>query len=131
MSVDTIGNFITIIRNGLMVSKPSVEATYSKMRYAVAQILKEEGFVHDVMVTQQENNKKGIKITLKYVDGESAIHKIERQSTPGRRAYAGVDEIEPVIGGLGLSILSTSAGVISHKQAKQQRVGGELICTVW
>jgi small subunit ribosomal protein S8 len=131
MSVDTIGNFITIIRNGLMVSKPSVEATYSKMRYAVAQILKEEGFVRDVIVTQQENNKKGIKVILKYVDGESAIHRIERQSTPGRRVYTSVDEIEPVIGGLGISILSTNAGVISHKQAKQQRVGGELICTVW
>jgi len=131
MSVDTIGNFITVIRNGLMVSKPSVETTYSKMRYAVAQILKDEGFVRDVVVIDKENNKKNIKVVLKYVDGESAIHKIERESKPSRRVYTSVDEIEPVIGGLGVSILSTNVGVISHKQAKQQRVGGELICTVW
>ena len=131
MSVDTIGNFITIIRNGLMVSKPSVETTYSKMRYAIAQILKDEGFVRDVIVTDKENNKKSIKVVLKYVDGEAAIHKIERQSKPSRRVYNAVDEIEPVIGGLGISILSTNTGVVSHKQAKQQRVGGELICTVW
>ena len=131
MSIDTIANFITIIRNGIMVSKPSVETTYSTMRYAVAKILKEEGFVRDVIVTDKENNKKNIKIVLKYVDGESAIHKIDRQSKPSRRVYTGVDEIEPVIGGLGISILSTNTGVVSHKQAKQQRVGGELICTVW
>jgi len=131
MSIDTIGNFITIIRNGLMVSKPSVETTYSKMRYAIAQILKDEGFVRDVIVTDKENNKKSIKVVLKYVDGEAAIHKIERQSKPSRRVYNAVDEIEPVIGGLGISILSTNTGVVSHKQAKQQRVGGELICTVW
>ncbi len=131
MSIDTIGNFITIIRNGLMVSKPFVQSPYSKMRYAIAQILKDEGFIKDVVVVDLENNKKGIKVVLKYVDGEAAIHKIERQSKPSCRAYVGVDTIEPVIGGLGISILSTNQGVISHKQAKKQRVGGEILCTVW
>lgn len=131
MSIDAIGNFLTIIRNGVMVSKPHVNAPYSKMCFTIAQILKDEGFIRDVVVMEEENNKKSLKVALKYVDGESVIHDLERKSKPSCRVYVGVDGINPVIGGLGLSIISTSAGVVSHKQAKVQRMGGELICTVW
>ena len=132
MSIDSIGDFLTIIRNGLMVSKPSILSPYSKMREAIAQILKDEGFIRDFSVIQpDESNKKNLKIFLKYMDGESVIHEIARVSKPGRRSYTGSTHIKPVIGGLGISILTTSKGVISHKKAKDLGVGGEVICTVW
>jgi small subunit ribosomal protein S8 len=132
MSVDSIADFLTIIRNGVMVSKPSVSAPHSKMRLAIAQILKDEGFIHDFAIVNTDSDvKKLIKVVLKYVDGESVIHEIERQSKPGRRKYVGSQEIKPVIGQLGVSILTTSRGVITNKKAKKLFVGGEVICTVW
>jgi len=132
MSVDSIADFLTIIRNGVMVSKSSVTAPYSKMRESIAQILKDEGFIHDfVTVNTDSDAKKNIKVVLKYVDGESVIHEIQRVSKPGRRVYVGSQEIKPVIGKLGLSILTTSRGVIANKKAKKLSVGGEVICTVW
>jgi len=132
MSVDVIGNFLTIIRNGLMVSKPFVVAPYSKMKLEIARILKEEGFIADFAVEEKESSvKKSIKVVLKYVGGESAIHEIQRVSTPGRRLYAKATGVRPVIGGLGVSILTTSSGLLSNKQAKARGVGGEVVCTVW
>ncbi|MCX5922247.1 MAG: 30S ribosomal protein S8 [Candidatus Dependentiae bacterium] len=131
MSIDSIGNFLTIIRNGLLVSKPFVLAPYAKMRDAIAQILKEEGFIRDFVVETDEAGKKSIKVLFKYVDGESVIHEITRISKPSRRFYTGASTIKPVISGLGLSILTTSKGVISHKTAESLSVGGEVICTVW
>jgi small subunit ribosomal protein S8 len=132
MSVDSIADFITIIRNGIMVSKPVVTAPYSKMRYSIAQILKDEGFIHDFAIINADSDAaKSLKVVLKYVDGESAIHEIKRISTPGRRVYVGNKDIKPVIGQLGISILTTSHGLIANKQAKKLNVGGEVICTVW
>lgn len=131
MSVDSIGDFLTILRNGIMVSKPFVVAPYSKMRHAIAQILQDEGFVRDVAVLDGDAGKRSLKVSLKYVDGESVIHELKRISKPGRRMYTGFKEIEPVIGGLGLSIVSTSHGVVTHKKAEQLGAGGEIICTVW
>ena len=137
MSVDAIGDFLTIIRNGLMRSKQSVVAPYSKIREAIAQILKEEGFIRDYTILDEDSAKKVLKVFLRYSDGESVIHEIERVSRPGRRRYAkikkayGINRLEPVIGGLGLSILTTSHGVMSHKKAKELGVGGEVLCTVW
>lgn len=131
MSVDSIGDFLTIIRNGILASKLSVVAPYSKIRHAIAMTLKEEGFIKDVSVIEEEHPKKSLKVVLKYVDGESVIHNIKRISRPGRRAYQGSAAIKPVIGGLGISILSTSKGVVSHQKAKQINVGGEILCTVW
>jgi len=137
MSIDSIGDFLTIIRNGLMRSKLSVVAPHSRMREALAKILKDEGFIRDYVVTKETDSKKSIKLFLKYVAGESVIHEINRISTPGRRRYArikkarGMSRLDPVIGGLGLSILSTSHGVMSHKKAKELSVGGEVLCTVW
>lgn len=130
MSKDVIADFLTVLRNGIMRSKYSVTARYSKMKYNLASILKEEGFVSSVEVTEEEGQK-CITVLLKYVDGESVIHEIKRISKPSRRIYAGVSNIKPVIGGLGVSILTTSKGLVTDKTAKQQRIGGELICTVW
>ena len=132
MSVDSIADFITIIRNGVMVSKSFITAPYSKMRHSIAQILKNEGFIHDfVIVNTDSDAKKLLKVVLKYVDGEAVIHQIQRVSKPGRRVYVGSQKIKPVIGQLGVSILTTSRGVIANQKAKKLSVGGEVICTVW
>ncbi len=130
MSIDVIGDFLTIIRNGLMASKSFVLAPHSRLKMEVATILKDEGFIKDAVAVDQDS-KKCIKVFLKYVDGESVIHEIKRISTPGRRSYKGAINIKPVIGGLGVSILTTSKGIISHKQAKELGIGGEVMCTVW
>ncbi|MCX5923642.1 MAG: 30S ribosomal protein S8 [Candidatus Dependentiae bacterium] len=130
MSKDVIADFLTIVRNGIVRSKSSVEIGYSRLRYEIAQILKEEGFVVDVLLEEQDAQKT-IKIVLKYVDGESVIHEITRISKPSRRVYTGVDSVKPVISGLGVSILTTSKGVMTDRVARKHRVGGELICTIW
>jgi len=128
--MDSIANFLTIIRNGTLASKPFIIAPHSIQAAAIADILLHEGFIKSVQEVEDEGHK-ALKVTLKYVDGESVIHEIERQSKPSRRLYTAVDSIRPVIGGLGVSILSTNKGIISHKQAKKLRVGGEVMCTVW
>lgn len=130
MSVDTLGDFLTIIRNGVRASKRNVAATHSNLKQEVAQVLKDEGFIKDFAV-EESDKKKSIKIFLKYVDGESVIHEITRVSTPGRRNYENVSHLQPVIGGLGISILTTNRGILTNKKAKQLSVGGEVICTVW
>lgn len=131
MSIDAIGNFLTIIRNGLMASKPFVVAPYSKIKHEIASILLDEGFIRDVVISDDDKAFKTITVVLKYIEGESVIHEITRVSSPGRREYAGKNRVKPVIGGLGLSILTTNRGVISHKKAREYGVGGEVICTVW
>ncbi len=128
--MDTIGNFLTIIRNGIRVSKPFVIAPYSKMNKDIAETLQKEGFLRAIEEVDQAGQK-GLKLGLKYVQGESVIHDLKRISKLSRRSYVGVDEIKPVIGGLGLSIMTTNRGVVSHKEAKRLGVGGEVICTVW
>lgn len=129
MSRDMIGDFLTIIRNGIARSKPFVVVQYSKVNYALATILKDEGFLSQIAV--EGDIKKEIKIFLKYVDGESAIHEIQRVSKPSRRVYKGFDSFEPVIGGLGLSLVTTNCGLMTNKEARERKVGGEVICTVW
>lgn len=131
MSVDAIGNFLTIIRNGLMASKPFVLAPHSKLNVSIAQILKEEGFIRDFVVVDSESAQPSIKILLKYVEGESVIHEITRVSKPGCRYYSSIKNVKPVIDGLGISILSTNRGILTNKKAKALNVGGEVLCTVW
>jgi small subunit ribosomal protein S8 len=130
MSQDSIGDFLTIIRNGIMRSKLVVFVPFSKMKFDIAKILEQEGFIHEVQVVEQDE-KKVIKVGLKYVDGESVIHELTRISRPGLRHYRSFIDLKPVIGGLGISILTTSKGLMTDKQAKQLSLGGEVICTVW
>ncbi len=132
MSVDSIGNFLTIIRNGLMASKLNVVVPHSNLKYEMSQILKDEGFIRGFSIVEREGQAgKQIKIDLKYVNGESVIHEINRVSTPGCREYKGIAEIKPVIGGLGVTIISTNRGVLTNKQARELNIGGEVLCTVW
>src|SRR5690348_16106745 len=127
MSVDFVGDFLTIIRNGLRAAKPFVETEHSKMRLAIANILEQEGFIRGVEVYEQDGKKK-IKVALKYYEGEAVIHEIKRISKLGRRSYVGVQNIKPVVNKLGISILTTNQGVVSDKQARKLGVGGEIIC---
>ena len=131
MSIDSIGNFLTVIRNGLMVQKRSVTVQYSKLKNEIARVLKEEGYIKDFGQVEDENKKQRLQIVLKYVDGESVIQHIDRISRPGRRDYKRVSGVEPVIGGLGIAILTTSSGVITDRDARKKGVGGEVICRVW
>ena len=128
--MDVIADFLTIIRNGIAVSRLSVTVPYSKLKNSIVDILKNEGFIKDFSI-EANGAKKSLRIFLKYVDGESVIHEISRVSKPGRRMYRGFIDLKPVVGGLGVSILTTSHGVLTNKQAKARSVGGEVICTVW
>ncbi|WP_269524740.1 30S ribosomal protein S8 [Coraliomargarita parva] len=128
---DTIGDFLTIIRNASMARKASCSAQHSKMRVAIASILKDEGFITDFAESQDAKGFKTLTVSLKYVDDTPAITGIERHSTPGRRLYYGVREIPRVLGGLGVAILTTSKGVMRARDARENGVGGELVCKVW
>ncbi|MGC6423641.1 MAG: 30S ribosomal protein S8 [Lentimonas sp.] len=128
---DTIGDFLTIIRNASSAQKGECTAQFSKMRLAIASILKAEGYIADFSEGQNEKGFKVISIKMKYVDGKSAITGIQRHSTPGRRLYYGCKDIPRVLNGLGVAILTTSKGVIRARDAREQGVGGELVCKVW
>ncbi|MCK4498870.1 30S ribosomal protein S8 [Candidatus Babeliales bacterium] len=131
MSIDVIGDFLTVIRNALSVSKRSVVLPYSKMKENVALVLKEEGYIRDFRKIPGEKVNGLLQIDLKYIDGESVIHEVKRVSRPGKRCYMGSSKIEAVIGGLGIAIITTSAGIMTDRRARQMSVGGEVICSVW
>lgn len=133
MSIDTIGDFLTIIRNKIRTSKPYASAPHSKMNEQLARILKAEGFIRDFEIDTTDPLRKKLKVSLKYVEGESVIHEIKRVSKPSLRRYEKVKNIKPIIGGLGISILSTNRGVMTDKQARSAsvKIGGEILCQVW
>ena len=128
---DTIGDFLTIIRNASKARKEVCIAQYSKMRAAIAAILKQEGYIHDFSEGKDARGFKTLELSLKFAGDTPAIAGIERHSKPGRRLYYGVAEIPRVLGGLGVAILTTSKGVIRAREARKLGVGGELICKVW
>lgn len=128
---DFVADFLTIIRNASRAHKDKVTAGSSNLTLKIAEILKEEGFVENVKPFT-EGNKRFIRIHLKYVHGKRpAIQGLRRISKPGRRTYLGAEEIPRVQGGLGVAIVSTSKGVLTDQKARQEKVGGELLCTVW
>jgi small subunit ribosomal protein S8 len=133
---DPIADMLTRVRNAVMVGRTLVAMPGSKLKVAIAEILKEEGFIEGFEVAEGENPAfKVLRIHLKYVGDRrqrrSVISGLERVSKPGRRVYAKRSEIPWVLSGLGVSILSTSKGVMSGRQARQQGVGGEILCKVW
>jgi len=128
---DTIGDFLTIIRNASAARKDGCSIQASKMRIAIAAILKDEGYIADYGEGRDAKGFKTLSIRLKYVDDTPAITGIERHSTPGRRLYYGAREIPRVLGGLGVAILTTSKGVMRARDARENGVGGELVCKVW
>jgi len=128
---DTIGDYLTIIRNASSARKKSCTTQHSKMRAAIAAILKTEGYIHDFSEGQDEKGFKTITLKLKFAGTTPAITGIERHSTPGRRLYYGCKDIPRVLGGLGVAILTTSKGVMRARDAREAGVGGELVCKVW
>jgi small subunit ribosomal protein S8 len=128
---DQIGDMLTRIRNAAIVRHETVEMPASKLKIAVLKILKEEGFINDFELIKGKPERL-IKIRLKYIENnKSIISGIERVSKPGLRIYAQHNEIPRVYGGVGVAILSTPKGVITGQQARQQKVGGEVLCYVW
>jgi len=129
--MDRIADFLTVIRNAVRVSKRTVSYPHSRMCLAIAKILKTEGFIRDYAVDASDEKKPLLTLQLRYLNGEAAIHALDRVSTGGCRRYSKLKNLKPYIGGLGISILSTSKGVITDKQAETLAVGGEVICRVW
>ncbi len=131
MVTDPIADMLTRIRNGLGAARPRVEIPASKLKIQLARILKEEGYVQNYRVAE-EDGKRTIKVYLKYrPDKRPVITEIKRISKPGRRVYSDSKHIPRVIGGLGVNILTTSRGLMTGKQARSQGVGGEVLCSVY
>jgi small subunit ribosomal protein S8 len=127
---DPIADMLTVIRNGLAANHKSVTVPYSGIKNGICQVLKDEGYVGSVDVLDTKPAKT-LKITLKYGPaGEAVIHELSRVSTPGLRQYAGSAELRPVIRGFGISIVSTSKGILSDRTCRAQKIGGEVLCIV-
>lgn len=126
---DPISDMLTRIRNAQMVRKTSVDMPSSKIKTAIAQVLKDEGYI-DSFVYREVEGKHKLEISLKYYAGEPVIEKIERVSRPGLRIYRGRDALPTVMNGLGVAIVSTSRGVMTDRKARATGVGGEVLCIV-
>ncbi len=129
MMTDPIADMLTRIRNGQAANKVSVSMPFSKLKCAIAQVLKDEGYITDFSSDDAEV-KPVLSVTLKYYDGKPVIENIQRASRPGLRLYNGKDELPRVQGGLGVAIVSTSRGVMSDRQARAAGEGGEILCVV-
>jgi small subunit ribosomal protein S8 len=127
---DPIADFLARIRNGARAQKPEILVPYSRIKAEIARILKDEGYITDYTVDTSGAHPR-IKVTNKLVNRSSAITGLRRVSRPGLRRYVGADEIPRVLGGMGLAILSTSRGVLSGRDARKQKLGGELLAYVW
>jgi small subunit ribosomal protein S8 len=128
---DPIADMLTRVRNAITAHHDSVEVPGSNMKTALANILKEQGYIRDYVNIRDDKQGK-LRIYLKYgPNGEKVISGIKRISKPGLRVYAGRDEIPRVLGGLGIAIISTSKGIMTDREAREQGFGGEVICYVW
>ncbi len=126
---DPISDMLTRIRNGQSARKVSIEAPASKVKEAIAKVLLDEGYILSYKIIG-EGSQKNIFIELKYFEGVPVIEKIQRYSKPGLRIYRGKEGLPKVLGGLGVAIVSTSAGVMSDRQAREKGIGGEVLCIV-
>jgi small subunit ribosomal protein S8 len=148
MMTDNLADMLTRIRNANRIERPAVDMPASQVKINLAQVLKDEGFILDYQAGTLVKDEAGhttlqpdsdfskahviLRVFLKYgPEGERVIRRIDRASKPGRRLYRSYKELRPVLDGLGISILSTSKGVMSDRRARAQRVGGEVLCTVW
>ncbi|MDH5673625.1 MAG: 30S ribosomal protein S8 [Myxococcales bacterium] len=130
MMTDPIADMLTRIRNAILARHDRVEIPFSKLKLRIAELLKEEGYIE--AFTVQRERPATLTVLLRYGrDQRSAILGLKRTSRPGRRVYVGHDELPQVMGGLGISIISTSRGVLTARQARDARVGGEILCEVW
>ncbi len=128
---DPLGDMLTRIRNALGRKKSRVSTPASKLRARVLDVMKSEGYIRDYAQVDFDNGKSEIEIELKYFDGAPVIREISRVSKPGRRVYVSVKSIPNVASGLGISILSTPKGVMADHEAREQNVGGEILCRIF
>ncbi len=148
MMTDSIADMLTRIRNANRIESPAVDIPSTKVKVTIAQVLKDEGFIQDFQVGKMAPSAEGrptfqtevgatdpkrvLRVYLKYgPDGERVIRRIQRASKPGLRLYCSYKELKPVLQGMGISIISTSRGVMSDRKARAERLGGELLCYVW
>jgi small subunit ribosomal protein S8 len=127
---DPIADMLTRIRNGQMCGKPSVTMPASKLKLAIAQVLKDEGYIDGFQSRDLDGGKREMEVALRYYSGHPVIEKIERVSRPGLRVYRGVSELPKVMNGLGVAVVSTSQGLMTDRRARAQGVGGEVLFTV-
>ncbi len=129
---DPVGDMLTRIRNASSARHEKVLVPASRLKLRIAEVLKEEGYIQDFVIHKDDRQQGAITIVLKYTsEREPAISDIKRVSKPGLRRYVPTDDIPRVLNGMGIAILSTSKGILVDREARKQKVGGELICTVW
>jgi len=128
---DSIGDMLTRIRNANSALKPDVLVPYSRLKAEIAKVLKRQGYIADFYAEKLENGRQVLKIQLKIIGKERAIIGIKRISRPGLRRYVGSQDVPRVLGGMGISILTTSRGIMTGHEAKKANVGGELLAYVW
>jgi small subunit ribosomal protein S8 len=128
---DPVSDFLTRLRNASKAGKDECVSPHSTLKESLAAILKSEGFVRDFSNGTDEKGHKTLVVKMKYVDTTPVITGIKRASTPGRRIYTGYSEIPRVLNGLGIAIISTSKGLMKDQDARRNKLGGELVCTVW
>jgi small subunit ribosomal protein S8 len=129
---DPIADMLTRIRNASAARKDEVEIPYSRIKFEIARILKDEGYVRNVSWNSKGKKKGPIRVQLKYgPNRERVLHGIVRISKPGRRTYSGSKDVPSTLGGLGITIVSTSRGILTDRDARSQKVGGEVLCSVW
>lgn len=132
MQTDPIADFLTRLRNATAAKHQRVDVPVSKLKTEIARILKEEGYISTYKLVDENKTRKVLRVFLKYTpDRRSVISGLRRISKPGARAYRGATEIRPVVGGLGISILTTPRGVMSGRTARKNKIGGEILCEVW
>lgn len=128
---DPISDFLTRLRNASRARLDECVAPHSKLKESLAGILKSEGYITDYTTGTDDQGHKTVVVKMKYVDGQPALTGLTRVSTPGRRLYFGYTEIPRVLNGLGISILSTSRGLMKDQDCRRNKAGGELLCNVW
>ncbi|MDE0389539.1 MAG: 30S ribosomal protein S8 [Rhodospirillales bacterium] len=131
MMTDPLADMLTRIRNGQQARKSAVLSPASKLRAGVLDVLQREGYIRGYSKTESDTGKPAFSIELKYQEGRPVIAELHRVSKPGRRVYSGIKDLPRYYGGLGISVLSTPRGVLSDNEARQQNVGGEVLCRVF
>ena len=129
---DPIADLLARIRNAQQVKHDQLDLPASRMKMDICRILKEQGYIRDYALSTEDPVKQSMRVVLKYNDqGEPAIQTLRRVSRPGRRVYRGADDLKPVLNGIGVGIVSTSSGLLTDAEARENRVGGEILCEVW
>jgi small subunit ribosomal protein S8 len=134
MMTDPIADMLTRIRNAVRIERATVEVPSSKVKQGLADVLKREGYIWDweLLDLGEQSPVKSLRLDLKYgPNGERVIRHIKRISKPGRRVYSRARELKPILQGTGISVVSTSRGVISDREARQRNLGGEVLCEIW